>query len=149
MTLSVLGHLSSGDKRLNCPFKISPHIVRGFVYGIEIAKCYSVSVNADFFLFEIDRFVSLAVFQIVFIFVFNVIIMFALRKLGQNTNNDTNMIFLSDCRFSGSQHCGHVHCAYQYREHYHCMDPECNYQVSAMQVKSSVTFLVHPLFDDK
>lgn len=33
-------------------------------------------------------------------------------------------------RFSGSQHCGHVHCAYQYREHYHCMDPECNYQVS-------------------
>uniref|UniRef100_A0A673NLP7 Zinc finger protein castor homolog 1-like n=1 Tax=Sinocyclocheilus rhinocerous TaxID=307959 RepID=A0A673NLP7_9TELE len=43
-------------------------------------------------------------------------------------NNDTNMIFLSDCRFSGSQHCGHVHCAYQYREHYHCMDPECNYQ---------------------
>uniref|UniRef100_A0A673NLQ2 Zinc finger protein castor homolog 1-like n=1 Tax=Sinocyclocheilus rhinocerous TaxID=307959 RepID=A0A673NLQ2_9TELE len=30
--------------------------------------------------------------------------------------------------FSGSQHCGHVHCAYQYREHYHCMDPECNYQ---------------------
>lgn len=33
-------------------------------------------------------------------------------------------------RFSGSQHCGHVHCAYQYREHYHCMDPDCNYQVS-------------------
>ncbi|XP_028850355.1 zinc finger protein castor homolog 1 isoform X3 [Denticeps clupeoides] len=31
-------------------------------------------------------------------------------------------------RFSGSQHCGHVHCAYHYREHYHCMDPECNYQ---------------------
>lgn len=37
-----------------------------------------------------------------------------------------NLVF----RFSGSQHCGHVHCAYQYREHYHCMDPECNYQVS-------------------
>lgn len=52
MTLSVLGHLSSGDKRLNCPFKISPHIVRGFVYGIEIVKCYSVSVNADFSLFK-------------------------------------------------------------------------------------------------
>lgn len=33
------------------------------------------------------------------------------------------------CRFSGSQHCGHIHCAYQYREHYHCLDPECNYQV--------------------
>lgn len=32
-------------------------------------------------------------------------------------------------RFSGSQHCGHIHCAYQYREHYHCLDPECNYQV--------------------
>ncbi|KAK2105901.1 Zinc finger protein castor 1 [Saguinus oedipus] len=31
-------------------------------------------------------------------------------------------------RFSGSQHCGHIHCAYQYREHYHCLDPECNYQ---------------------
>ncbi|NXC39972.1 CASZ1 protein, partial [Penelope pileata] len=30
--------------------------------------------------------------------------------------------------FSGSQHCGHIHCAYQYREHYHCLDPECNYQ---------------------
>lgn len=41
-----------------------------------------------FFLFEIDRFVSLAVFQIVFIFVLNVIIMFAFRMLGQNTNND-------------------------------------------------------------
>lgn len=34
-------------------------------------------------------------------------------------------------RFSGSQHCGHIHCAYQYREHYHCLDPECNYQVRA------------------
>lgn len=34
-------------------------------------------------------------------------------------------------RFSGSQHCGHIHCAYQYREHYHCLDPECNYQVWA------------------
>lgn len=36
------------------------------------------------------------------------------------------------CRFSGSQHCGHIHCAYQYREHYHCLDPECNYQVMPM-----------------
>lgn len=36
------------------------------------------------------------------------------------------------CRFSGSQHCGHIHCAYQYREHYHCLDPECNYQVWAI-----------------
>ncbi|XP_073795204.1 zinc finger protein castor homolog 1 isoform X15 [Danio rerio] len=35
---------------------------------------------------------------------------------------------VSSVKFSGSQHCGHVHCAYQYREHYHCMDPECNYQ---------------------
>uniref|UniRef100_A0A673N3V8 Castor zinc finger 1 n=1 Tax=Sinocyclocheilus rhinocerous TaxID=307959 RepID=A0A673N3V8_9TELE len=52
----------------------------------------------------------------------------SVKMLGQNANNDTNMVFLSDCRFSGSQHCGHVHCAYQYREHYHCMDPECNYQ---------------------
>ncbi|XP_072888279.1 zinc finger protein castor homolog 1 isoform X1 [Hemitrygon akajei] len=31
-------------------------------------------------------------------------------------------------RFSGSQQCGHIHCAYQYREHYHCLDPECNHQ---------------------
>lgn len=37
-------------------------------------------------------------------------------------------------RFSGSQHCGHVHCAYQYREHYHCMDPDCNYQVSVLDL---------------
>lgn len=36
------------------------------------------------------------------------------------------------CRFSGSQHCGHIHCAYQYREHYHCLDPECNYQVMSL-----------------
>ncbi|XP_066546513.1 zinc finger protein castor homolog 1 isoform X3 [Amia ocellicauda] len=35
---------------------------------------------------------------------------------------------VSTVKFSGSQHCGHVHCAYQYREHYHCLDPECNYQ---------------------
>ncbi|XP_078110886.1 zinc finger protein castor homolog 1 isoform X7 [Sander vitreus] len=41
-------------------------------------------------------------------------------------------------RFSGSQHCGHVHCAYQYREHYHCMDPECNYQVSRFTSKQDV-----------
>lgn len=37
------------------------------------------------------------------------------------------------CRFSGSQHCGHIHCAYQYREHYHCLDPECNYQVRPLR----------------
>uniref|UniRef100_A0ABM5EKG7 Zinc finger protein castor homolog 1 isoform X3 n=1 Tax=Pogona vitticeps TaxID=103695 RepID=A0ABM5EKG7_9SAUR len=35
---------------------------------------------------------------------------------------------VSTVKFSGSQHCGHIHCAYQYREHYHCLDPECNYQ---------------------
>lgn len=46
--------------------------------------------------------------------------------------------FFLSLRFSGSQHCGHVHCAYQYREHYHCMDPECNYQVS---VSTSSTLL--------
>lgn len=49
-------------------------------------------------------------------------------------NASCNLVF----RFSGSQHCGHVHCAYQYREHYHCMDPECNYQVS---VSTSSLFL--------
>uniref|UniRef100_A0A3P8YAM0 C2H2-type domain-containing protein n=1 Tax=Esox lucius TaxID=8010 RepID=A0A3P8YAM0_ESOLU len=41
---------------------------------------------------------------------------------------DINLYQKYIARFSGSQHCGHVHCAYQYREHYHCMDPECNYQ---------------------
>ncbi|XP_016129421.1 zinc finger protein castor homolog 1-like isoform X4 [Sinocyclocheilus grahami] len=43
-------------------------------------------------------------------------------------SEDINMYQKYIARFSGSQHCGHVHCAYQYREHYHCMDPECNYQ---------------------
>ncbi|XP_047223934.1 zinc finger protein castor homolog 1 isoform X5 [Girardinichthys multiradiatus] len=42
--------------------------------------------------------------------------------------DDVNLYQKYIARFSGSQHCGHVHCAYQYREHYHCMDPECNYQ---------------------
>ncbi|XP_018083116.1 zinc finger protein castor homolog 1 isoform X4 [Xenopus laevis] len=41
---------------------------------------------------------------------------------------DVNMYQKYIARFSGSQHCGHIHCAYQYREHYHCLDPECNYQ---------------------
>ncbi|XP_018081140.1 zinc finger protein castor homolog 1 isoform X4 [Xenopus laevis] len=40
----------------------------------------------------------------------------------------SNQQMILPCRFSGSQHCGHIHCAYQYREHYHCLDPECNYQ---------------------
>uniref|UniRef100_A0A3P8UYM6 Castor zinc finger 1 n=1 Tax=Cynoglossus semilaevis TaxID=244447 RepID=A0A3P8UYM6_CYNSE len=42
--------------------------------------------------------------------------------------DDINLYQKYIARFSGSQHCGHVHCAYQYREHYHCMDPDCNYQ---------------------
>lgn len=41
---------------------------------------------------------------------------------------DVNIYQKYISRFSGSQHCGHIHCAYQYREHYHCLDPECNYQ---------------------
>ncbi|XP_062822122.1 zinc finger protein castor homolog 1 isoform X6 [Anolis carolinensis] len=41
---------------------------------------------------------------------------------------DVNIYQKYIARFSGSQHCGHMHCAYQYREHYHCLDPECNYQ---------------------
>ncbi|XP_011475253.1 zinc finger protein castor homolog 1 isoform X2 [Oryzias latipes] len=44
------------------------------------------------------------------------------------TTDDVNLYQKYIARFSGSQHCGHVHCAYQYREHYHCMDPDCNYQ---------------------
>ncbi|XP_030623560.1 zinc finger protein castor homolog 1 [Chanos chanos] len=42
--------------------------------------------------------------------------------------DDVNLYQKYIARFSGSQHCGHVHCAYQYREHYHCIDPDCNYQ---------------------
>ncbi|XP_013871232.1 zinc finger protein castor homolog 1 isoform X5 [Austrofundulus limnaeus] len=51
---------------------------------------------------------------------------------------DVNLYQKYIARFSGSQHCGHVHCAYQYREHYHCMDPECNYQVSRFTSKQDV-----------
>ncbi|XP_077398880.1 zinc finger protein castor homolog 1 isoform X4 [Vanacampus margaritifer] len=53
-------------------------------------------------------------------------------------NEDVNLYQKYIARFSGSQHCGHVHCAYQYREHYHCMDPECNYQVSRFTSKQDV-----------
>ncbi|XP_041655136.1 zinc finger protein castor homolog 1 isoform X4 [Cheilinus undulatus] len=52
--------------------------------------------------------------------------------------DDVNLYQKYIARFSGSQHCGHVHCAYQYREHYHCMDPECNYQVSRFTSKQDV-----------
>ncbi|XP_058498178.1 zinc finger protein castor homolog 1 isoform X3 [Solea solea] len=51
---------------------------------------------------------------------------------------DINLYQKYIARFSGSQHCGHVHCAYQYREHYHCMDPDCNYQVSRFTSKQDV-----------
>ncbi|XP_033825303.1 zinc finger protein castor homolog 1 isoform X3 [Periophthalmus magnuspinnatus] len=54
------------------------------------------------------------------------------------TGDDVNVYQKYIARFSGSQHCGHVHCAYQYREHYHCMDPECNYQVSRFTSKQDV-----------
>ncbi|XP_034029136.1 zinc finger protein castor homolog 1 isoform X2 [Thalassophryne amazonica] len=53
-------------------------------------------------------------------------------------SEDVNLYQKYIARFSGSQHCGHVHCAYQYREHYHCMDPECNYQVSRFTSKQDV-----------
>lgn len=53
-------------------------------------------------------------------------------------SDDVNVYQKYIARFSGSQHCGHVHCAYQYREHYHCMDPECNYQVSRFTSKQDV-----------
>ncbi|XP_072888286.1 zinc finger protein castor homolog 1 isoform X5 [Hemitrygon akajei] len=42
--------------------------------------------------------------------------------------DDVNIYQKYIARFSGSQQCGHIHCAYQYREHYHCLDPECNHQ---------------------
>ncbi|XP_005915036.1 zinc finger protein castor homolog 1 isoform X3 [Haplochromis burtoni] len=53
-------------------------------------------------------------------------------------SDDINLYQKYIARFSGSQHCGHVHCAYQYREHYHCMDPDCNYQVSRFTSKQDV-----------
>ncbi|KAM9343570.1 zinc finger protein castor homolog 1 isoform 3-T3 [Pholidichthys leucotaenia] len=53
-------------------------------------------------------------------------------------SEDVNLYQKYIARFSGSQHCGHVHCAYQYREHYHCMDPDCNYQVSRFTSKQDV-----------
>uniref|UniRef100_UPI00358FDA03 zinc finger protein castor homolog 1-like n=1 Tax=Myxine glutinosa TaxID=7769 RepID=UPI00358FDA03 len=31
-------------------------------------------------------------------------------------------------RFAASQLCGYSHCTYQYKEHYHCTDSECNFQ---------------------
>ncbi|XP_039611544.1 zinc finger protein castor homolog 1 isoform X3 [Polypterus senegalus] len=46
----------------------------------------------------------------------------------KTVTEDVNLYQKYIARFSGSQHCGHLHCAYQYREHYHCLDPECNYQ---------------------
>ncbi|XP_048471104.1 zinc finger protein castor homolog 1 isoform X2 [Rhincodon typus] len=49
------------------------------------------------------------------------------EKPGAMTD-DANIYQKYIARFSGSQQCGHIHCAYQYREHYHCLDPECNYQ---------------------
>ncbi|XP_041859408.1 zinc finger protein castor homolog 1 isoform X2 [Melanotaenia boesemani] len=53
-------------------------------------------------------------------------------------SDDINLYQKYIARFSGSQHCGHVHCAYQYREHYHCMDTDCNYQVSRFTSKQDV-----------
>ncbi|XP_036711084.1 zinc finger protein castor homolog 1 isoform X6 [Balaenoptera musculus] len=50
---------------------------------------------------------------------------------------DVNIYQKYIARFSGSQHCGHIHCAYQYREHYHCLDPECNYQSRVLALGQS------------
>uniref|UniRef100_A0A8C1IDP3 Castor zinc finger 1 n=2 Tax=Cyprinus carpio TaxID=7962 RepID=A0A8C1IDP3_CYPCA len=63
---------------------------------------------------------------------------------------DVNVYQKYIARFSGSQHCGHVHCAYQYREHYHCMDPECNYQVGCNKVYTSTSdVMTHENFHKK
>ncbi len=43
-------------------------------------------------------------------------------------------------RYSGASHCGHLHCVYQYKEHYHCIDEGCNFAVS-IQAKLGSCFL--------
>ncbi|XP_025768482.1 zinc finger protein castor homolog 1 [Puma concolor] len=63
---------------------------------------------------------------------------------------DVNIYQKYIARFSGSQHCGHIHCAYQYREHYHCLDPECNYQVGCNKVYTSTSdVMTHENFHKK
>ncbi|KAI4823834.1 hypothetical protein KUCAC02_012391 [Chaenocephalus aceratus] len=65
-------------------------------------------------------------------------------------SDDINLYQKYIARFSGSQHCGHVHCAYQYREHYHCMDPECNYQIACSKVYTSTSdVMTHENFHKK
>ncbi|XP_077998745.1 zinc finger protein castor homolog 1-like [Glandiceps talaboti] len=41
--------------------------------------------------------------------------------------NEMNIYMKYIAKFSASVHCGHMHCVYQYKEHYHCLDEECNY----------------------
>ncbi|XP_077869302.1 zinc finger protein castor homolog 1 [Saccoglossus kowalevskii] len=41
--------------------------------------------------------------------------------------NEMNIYLKYIAKFSPSVHCGHMHCIYQYKEHYHCLDDECNY----------------------
>ncbi|XP_070562081.1 zinc finger protein castor homolog 1-like isoform X2 [Ptychodera flava] len=42
--------------------------------------------------------------------------------------NEMNIYTKYIAKFSASVHCGHMHCVYQYKEHYHCLDDECNYR---------------------
>ncbi|XP_078615886.1 zinc finger protein castor homolog 1-like [Branchiostoma floridae x Branchiostoma japonicum] len=43
-------------------------------------------------------------------------------------NNEMNIFQKYIAKFSANVHCGHLHCVYQYKEHFHCLDTECNYQ---------------------
>ncbi|KAI8500537.1 Zinc finger protein castor 1 [Branchiostoma belcheri] len=43
-------------------------------------------------------------------------------------NNEMNIFQKYIAKFSANVHCGHLHCVYQYKEHFHCLDNECNYQ---------------------
>ncbi|XP_022090253.1 zinc finger protein castor homolog 1-like isoform X2 [Acanthaster planci] len=43
------------------------------------------------------------------------------------TPGEMNVFSKYISRYSGSAHCGHLHCVYQYKEHYHCNDEGCNF----------------------
>ncbi|XP_038076204.1 zinc finger protein castor homolog 1-like isoform X2 [Patiria miniata] len=43
------------------------------------------------------------------------------------TPGEMNVFSKYITRYSGSAHCGHLHCVYQFKEHYHCIDEGCNF----------------------
>ncbi|XP_071805727.1 zinc finger protein castor homolog 1-like isoform X2 [Asterias amurensis] len=43
------------------------------------------------------------------------------------TADEMNVFSKYITRYSGAAHCGHLHCVYQFKEHYHCIDEGCNF----------------------